>query len=139
MDARTAAMDAHNYWRQFPVRVYWDVPKEIVGVVVRLVEQKAKDGILPVLVLQLDDGTIAEILVSQTRLTAELVDKKPAVGDKVKITYNGEATRAAPGMSPSKEFTVAVKRPVSQPEARPESVRGSAGSENEPPAGTKGT
>lgn len=138
-------MDAHAYWRQFPVRIYWDTPKTVVGTVVRLDEQRAKDGALPVVVLQLDDGTVAEILVTQARLTAELVAKEPAVGDRVKIDYTGEAARAAPGMSPTKEFTVVVRRKGSQSGAGAgpsSSVRGSAaaeGSVNEPRTGSKGT
>lgn len=136
VDKRTADMDAHHYWRQFPIRVYWDTPKEIVGTVLHLGEQRAKDGYLSVLTLQLEDGTRVEMLVTQTRLLAELVDKKPAVGDKVKITYTGEAAKAAPGMNPSKEFTVVVKRASPLPGARTETARGSADSENGPRAGS---
>lgn len=136
VDPHAAAMDAYHYWRQFRIRVYWDTPKEIVGTVVHLGEQKAKDGYIPVVKLQLEDGTRAEILITQTRLLAELADKKPGVGDKIKITYIGEAAKAAPGMNPTKEFTVVVKRQGSRPEARTDqATSGSAPSENEPRAG----
>lgn len=140
VDRHAATMDAHHYWRQFPVRVYWDTPKEIVGTVKTLGEQKTKDGYLPVVALVLDDGTVAELLVSQTRLIAELVDKAPAVGDRLKITYTGEAGRAAPGMNPTKEFAVAVKRQGSGPRPGAEKDLGEVpASENGPRAGNKGT
>lgn len=135
MDARTAQMDAHHYWRQFPVRIYWDTPKRIEGTVTRLGEEKTRDGLLPLLVVQLADGTVAEILVSQARLTAELVTQRPAVGDRIRITYTGEAAKAAPGMNPAKEFTVEVRRPGTQTPDRTDSVRGSAASENDPGSG----
>lgn len=131
------SMDAYHYWRQFPVRIYWDSPKTIIGTVIDLAEQRAKDGILPLLILQLEDGTRAEILVTQTRLTAELVDKAPAKGDRVKIVYSGEAKRALAGMNPAKEFTVEVRRPGPRPEVRPDGTSGETPSENGPRAGGK--
>ena len=38
----------------------------------------------------------------------------PVKGDALRITYTGEAERAAPGMSKAKLFTVEVRRPGSQ-------------------------
>lgn len=132
-------MDAYQYWRQFPVRVYWDTPKQVEGTVVRLGEEKTRDGILPLLVVRLADGTVAEILVSQARLTAELVAQKPAVGDRIRITYTGEASKAAPGMNPTKEFAVAVRRHGTPSQDRPAAKTPAASApaaENGPGTGT---
>jgi len=131
------AMDAHAYWRQFPVRIYWDAPKRVTGAIVRLDEEKTRDGFLPLVVLQLADGTVAEILVSQARLTAAFVEQRPAVGDRIQITYTGESTKSAPGMNPTKEFTLEVKRAESsQPQGRPPGkASGEVAGENGPGAG----
>ena len=118
MTPHAEAMDGYSYWRQFPVRIYWDAPKQVEGTITRLAEEKTRDGLLPLVALQLSDGTIAEILVSQARLTAAFVEQRPAVGDKVRITYSGEASKAAPGMNPTKEFTLQVRRQGSQSPGR---------------------
>lgn len=103
-------MDAAHYWRQFRVNAYFDKPGEIIGTVRRLTEEGTGENRAPKLVLELDDGVIVNVVARQARLVAELVDKKPVVGDRIRIRYHGEASRAAPGMSKVKEFTVQVRR-----------------------------
>lgn len=129
---------ADGFWRQFPITVHFQEPCEIVGQLSSLDEVKSQEEYLPKLRLQQKDGTILIIIVGQTRLLAELARLKPAVGDYLKITYHGEAKRAAPGMNPTKEFTVEVKRAgqqKSQPQAGPGSAGGSAAPENAPGVG----
>lgn len=134
-------MDADGFWRQFVVAFYFDNPgDELVGVLVKFWrEGGGGDDSVPALRLQTKDGRRFDVTAHQERLKAELVKKAPVKGDWVKIVYKGEAERAAPGMSKAKLFTVEVVRPNSQPEAGAEAVRGSAGSENAPRAGSKGT
>lgn len=129
MTAR-AAQDAAAYWRQFPVTAHFLEPTEIVGTLIELGEHRTRDEVIPKLRIQARDGTIIIVIAGQTRLQAELVKHAPAIGDRIKITYTGEATRAAPGMNPTKEFTVEVRRAGSQQD-RTESTTGSA-TENGP-------
>lgn len=104
-------MDAVGYWRQFPVTAHFLEPMSVEGMLIELAEHRARDEIIPKLRVQQDDGTIVIVIAGQTRLQAELVKHRPAVGDRITITYTGEAARAAPGMNRTKEFTVAVQRP----------------------------
>ena len=140
MSRHAELMEAKNYWRQFPVTAHFLEPMEIVGTIIDLGEHRTRDEIIPKLRIQTADGTVVIVIAGQTRLQAELVKHAPAKGDRIKITYTGEATRAAPGMNPTKEFIVAVRRKGSQPEAGTETgARGSEGSENEPRAGDQAT
>lgn len=112
MTASREDLDAFHYWRQFPVTVRFDQPDtEVIGRIIDLTEVKVREEYLPKLRLQQKDGTILVIIVGQTRLLAELAEKRPAKGDLLKIRYHGEGKRAAPGMNPTKEFTVEVRRP----------------------------
>lgn len=104
-------VDAYHYWRNYPVTVYWDKPMTVSGVLVELIDHKTgPNEFTPKLKLRGKDGQVFVVLAAQPRLVNELVRTAPAVGDMVKITYVGEAPRAAPGLSPAKEFTVAVRR-----------------------------
>lgn len=126
-------LDAAHYWRQFPITVRFEKPdQEVVGRIVELTEIKVRDEYLPRIRLQQKDGTILIVVVGQTRLLAELADKRPAKGDWLKITYHGEAKRAAPGMNPTKEFTVEVKRPGTPDPGPGKTPTGSASRENPP-------
>lgn len=132
-----ALMDADGFWRQFVVAFYFERPgDEITGTLIKYRADGPRDDAVPSVRLQMADGRVFEVTAHQERLKAELVKAKPAIGDKVRIVYTGEAAKAAPGMNKAKLFAVEVRRPGSQPEARPEPVRGSAGPENEPRAGT---
>jgi hypothetical protein len=135
--ASRSKLDAVGYWRQFPVTAHFLEPMEIDGTLIELAEHKARDEYIPKLRIQQDDGTVVIVIAGQTRLQAELVKHAPAVGDRITISYTGEARRAAPGMNPTKEFTVTVRRPgdgspgkapqvsplVSTPAADPENDR----------------
>lgn len=129
-------MDAHHYWRGFPVTAHFLEPTEIVGVLIEHGELRTKEGPIPRLRIQQDDGTVVIVNASQTRLLSELVRLSPAVGDRIKITYTGEAGRAAPGMNKTKEFTVAVRPRGSQGPDRAGSPR-EGGTENGPDPGDK--
>lgn len=126
MDPHAARADAAAYWRQFPVTVHFQEPCEVVGKLIELGEVKSREEWLPRLKLQAKDGTVSTILVGQTRLLAALAEQRPAVGDLLRITYHGEAKRAAPGMNPTKEFTVEVRRPGPPSGAGPQTPQGSA-------------
>lgn len=134
MDRRTAEADAKGYWRQFRTAHYFDKPgDQITGTIIALEEEGPAKDPLPRIILQTEAGHLRVVIASQERLKAGLAEACPAVGDQVRLTYTGDAPRAAPGMTPSKLFTVEVKRP-SSPGAGTESTRGSA-TDNGPRAG----
>lgn len=111
-------MDAAGFWKQFPVTVAWDEPKEIVGTVLELLNHKDPAGIYhPKLRIQLDDGSTVIVIASQARLLAALVEASPAKNDRIRIRYKGEGERAAFGLNKTKEFTVEVRRAGSPPPA----------------------
>lgn len=104
-------MDADGFWRQFVVAFYFDTPGDVlVGTLRKHWADGPRDDMVPHIRVQTDDGRIFEVTVSQERLKAELVKASPAVGDRLRITYTGEAEKAAPGMSKAKLFTVEVRR-----------------------------
>lgn len=110
---------AAGYWRKFTRTAYFDEPCQLTGTLVCLDEQKTTDGLVPKLTLRLDDGAMVVVVASQARLRAALIEQQPATGDRVRITYTGEAKRAAKGFSPAKEFVVEVRRAEQPAGARP--------------------
>lgn len=135
MTRHAAVMDADGFWRQFVVAYYFEKPGDVlVGTLLKHWADGPRDDLIPHIRIQTDDGRRYEVTVSQERLKAELAKASPAVGDRLRITYTGEAERAAPGMNKAKLFTVEVKRPGSQTPGRSEATRGSA-TENDPGSG----
>lgn len=134
-------MDAQAYWRSFTVTVHFTEPITLVGTLAELSEQhdRNRDGTTtrhPRLIVRDDEGQAYLIVARQARLVAELVRVKAVVGDEIKITYSGATGPAAPGMSATKEFRVAVRKP--RAEARTEQTEGTSGSENVPLPGQNG-
>lgn len=99
-----------DYWGQFTPTVSFLEPCRVAGIVEVRETFKGTDGAAPRLRLRLDSGRSVWVNVVQTRLLEELVRKAPNVGDRVEIIYKGTAQKAAPGMSPTKEFDVTVER-----------------------------
>lgn len=119
MSRHAELMDAAGYWRQFPVGVTWDEPKEIVGTLLELLNYKNPAGeYFPKLRIQQDNGQILIVIASQARLLEALVEACPAKGDRVRIRYRGESDRAAFGLNKTKEFTVEVRRAGSPPRGK---------------------
>lgn len=106
---------AADYWRQYAVMVHWDRPLKVSGTVIRLTEIQHRGDWVPKIHLQTPKGREVIVVPYQDRLLAELVRLAPAVGDRVTIDYRGEASSAAPGMRPAKEFVVTVTRPEDPP------------------------
>lgn len=105
-------MAADGFWRQFVVAFYFDQPGDVlVGTLVKHWADGPRDDLVPHIQVQTQEGRRFEVTVSQERLKAELVKAAPAVGDRLRITYTGEAEKAAPGMNKAKLFTVEVRRP----------------------------
>lgn len=136
-------MDAHGFWRQFVVAYYFDTPgDQVVGTVIKFwSEGRPTEDAAPCLRLQTKDGRRFDITAHQERLKAELVKAAPAKGDQVRITYTGEAEKAAPGFNKAKLFTVEVKR-LPDPRAPERSENGSeptteSATENESEPGKK--
>lgn len=112
--------DTRDYWNQFIATVSWEKPKELVGTI------EGRDSIegmppgkgqprprYPVLRIRLENGRGVIVNGMPARLLELLTELGPEVGDRIKIVYKGEAGKAAPGMSPTKEFEVKVqKRPA---------------------------
>lgn len=118
---------ADDYWNAFVATVSFMEPCEIVGTLEWRDVFKTNDGNAPWLMLRLDSGRGIHVKAVQARLLEELTRERPQIGDRVRIIYRGEAKRSAPGMSPTKEFTVEVTRKDSQPPRRtpePGEVRG---------------
>jgi hypothetical protein len=126
-----------DYYAQFTPTISFLEPCVIVGTVeAQLDPLKTPAGPAPSLRLRLDSGRCVIVNCVQARLMEEIVRLQPAPGDRVKITYKGQAERAAPGMSPTKEFAVAVRRPDSQTPERADGTSGETASENAPESGT---
>lgn len=89
-----------------------EVGDQIIGVVKTVREGRTFNGEpCPELVLEVEDGDSwveKTVTASQVRLKAVLAEKRPQVGDKVRITYSGVGD-ASPGKAPPKEFTIDVK------------------------------
>ena len=108
---------------------YFDTPgDELAGALVWYGPPNPKPDDAPLVRIQTKEGRLHEITVSQERLKAELCRLAPAVGDRLRIIYDGEAEKAAPGMNRAKLFTVEIRRQGPQAPGGTE-VRGSA-SEN---------
>lgn len=93
----------------------WPAPKtltnpgdEIKGT---LIAWDAYSEKYPVMHIQTADGLVRIVRVTQVRLHERLADLNPNLGDRIWIRYDGPAPKAAPGMTPTKEFTVEVRRP----------------------------
>ncbi len=63
----------------------------------------------PELILEInEDGDEQTVTAGQAGLKMALAEKRPQVGDRIRITYSGNGS-AKPGQNPMKEFTVEVK------------------------------
>ena len=131
-------MDAVAFWRQFPVMFYFEAEgDEIAGGLVSYTEDGPKRDPVPKIRIQTKDGRQYDVIAHQERLKALLVKEAPAVGDRIRIKYTGEADRAAPGMNKAKLFEVEViRRAGPQSQGRTDSLGGSGESENTPGTGT---
>lgn len=82
----------------------------IEGTIAGLSATDFGDGPVPVVAITTDRGTV-EVTASQRVLQMKLAELSPQVGDKIRITFDGEDKAGArPGRSPAKLFTVVVKR-----------------------------
>jgi hypothetical protein len=117
------AGNQQDYWNQFVATVSWADPCEVVGTIEArdTLRGSAPKGqptpIYPVLRIRLENGRGVIVYGTQARLLELLTLHAPEVGDRIKITYKGESPKAAPGMSPTKEFEVKVQRRVTPPAA----------------------
>ncbi len=110
-----ASTDATAYWRQFPISWDPDEPGEtLVGVVEHLGETKLRDQWYPRVQIRTDGGDLVTVVATQKQLLAKLVTLKPRVADRIKIRYEGPAGQAAPGMSPTLRYSVAVRQAVTE-------------------------
>lgn len=133
-------MRARDYNAQFEIVAFWDRPgKEYAGEFLDyLPPDKGDGGGAPIWKIRRTTGELVRIVGHQERLKALMVEARPVAGDKVRVTYLGEASKAAPGFSPTKEFTVEVwPKKGSQSQARPEAELGEVVSENESGTGGK--
>jgi hypothetical protein len=110
------AGDQRDYWNQFVATVSWAEPCELIGTVEarESIRGSAPKGqpipMYPVLRIRLDNGRGVIVNGFPGRLLELLTRLAPEVGDRIKIVYKGESDRAAPGLSPTKEFEVRVIR-----------------------------
>lgn len=82
---------------------------QVVGIVKEDREGRDFNGNpCPELVLEQDDGSEITVTAGQVMLKRALAEKRPTVGDKIRITYSGVGD-AKPGKAPAKLFTLDVK------------------------------
>lgn len=126
-------MSGDLFWSKFAATASFLEPCEILGRITDLAELRTADGPAPRITLETPDGLTVIVNAVQKRLVSELVRLAPHVGDKIRITYRGTAKRAAPGMNPTKEFTVEVWPKRSQSPGRPSGeASGEVAGENVP-------
>lgn len=125
-----------DYWKRWPVPfTFTAAGDEATGTIVGLGDLKEK---WPELHIRQADGLVRVVRVTQVRLHELLGELIPCVGDRVRIRYIGDAPKAAPGMSPVKEFTVEIRRQDPQSQGRPDENPGENGkSENVLETGAK--
>lgn len=129
-------MSPDPYWSQFRTVVQWDRMPKIEGTLEGRKQDGPRDDPHPVLLIRTDSGYALQINVTQTRLLAELVRKRPQIGDRLEITYDGEAPKSPPGLNPAKEFTVTVVRKGSRtPGADPGEASGEVAGKTSPESG----
>lgn len=107
-----------DYWRTFIATASFMEPTTIEGVIEWLDRVKVASGTAPQLLIRLDSGQGLIVNVVQARLLEEFTRLRPKAGDRVKIVYRGEAERAAPGHSPTKQFDVSLVAKGSGPQAK---------------------
>lgn len=126
------------YWSKFVATVvFHQAADRVAGVLEARSDDGPKDDPYPVLILRLPNGYRVRVNVTQTRLLGELIRKRPAIGDELEIVYHGATGKAPPGLSPVKEFTVAVTKRRNEPPqsaAQTDNPNGEV-SENGPRAG----
>lgn len=124
-----------DYWRRWPAPLTFTNPgDEAIGVVIGTGDPRDQ---WPELHLKQDDGIVRIVRITQARLRELLGELVPCEGDWLRIVYTGDAKKAAPGKSPTKEFTVEIRRakdPGSRGGTGSGGVRGSA----PPPENTLG-
>lgn len=120
-----------EYWRRWPVTVSWAEPCEVVGTLMGLGDPKEK---FPQMHIRTPQGLVVTINVVQARLHELLAQAAPNVGDKIRVRYLGEASKAAPGLSPTKQFTVEVW-PQKNPRPPVDGTGAATSSENAQEAG----
>jgi len=131
-------MAGDPYWSQFAhVWAFSDERPKVEGTLEGRRQEGPRDDPYPVLMVRTDSGYKIQVNATQTRLVAELIRLRPDIGDRITITYCGEASKAPPGMNPTKEFTVEVVRKESRSPARDEAApaHGRAATENTRGAG----
>jgi len=111
-------MEADGYWREVVTSWYFtDDTPAVGGAVIKLLPRPRRDD-PPGLRIQTKAGEVYDVYAYQARLVWLLKQLKPAVGDRVLITYIGEAEKAPPGMRKAKEFTVEIRRQGTQSSER---------------------
>jgi hypothetical protein len=102
-----------DYWKNWPVPLTFTEPNdEATGEIIALGDLKEK---WPELHIRQADGIVRTVRITHARLHELLGEQKPCAGDRIRIRYTGDAPKTAPGMSPTKQFTVEIRRPDSRP------------------------
>jgi hypothetical protein len=115
-----------DYWRRWPVPLTFEKPGDKAeGVIVAEGDPRQK---WPEIHVRQDDGIVRIVRVTQTKLREKVGVLAPCQGDWIKIVYIGDAKKAAPGMNPTKEFTVEVRRVGSGPQVTDSAALGKGAS-----------
>lgn len=110
-------------WDSLPAGEFWtweEAGQTLVGdVIAKNIDKDFNDNPCPGLTIRQDDGNEVRLTAGQAQLKAKLLEAKPQIGDRVKITFTATEKRA--GGKTLKQFDVSVKSggaksPVEQPQ-----------------------
>lgn len=87
----------------------WENPGEVLtgDVIAKIIDKDFNQNPCPGLTIRTDDGEEVRLTAGQAQLKAKLLEAKPAVGDRIKITFTGIEKRS--GGKTLKNFEVVVK------------------------------
>lgn len=101
-----------DYWKRWPAPLTFTNPGDKAeGEVIIPVDTRTQT---PELHVRQKDGMVRVVRVTHARLHELLAEILPNAGDRIRIVYTGDG-KAAPGMSPAKQFTVQIRRAGSPP------------------------
>lgn len=88
----------------------WEEPGEVLtgDIIGKIIDKDFNNNPCPGLTIRQDDGEEVRLTAGQAQLKAKLLEAKPQVGDRIKITFTGTTKRD--GGKTLKEFDVAVKK-----------------------------
>lgn len=105
-------MPAHDPWDDLPKGDFWtweNPGEELVGdIISKSVDEDFNGKPAPCIGIRQDDGTETLLTAGQAQLKAKLLEARPAVGDRIKISFDSIEKRG--GGKTLKHFTVKLSK-----------------------------